>query len=144
MSDDVHQLRGIRLKELKRDPGYFGVDCRVEPAHLEECFDADTLFYDVFFEPTNRHLVAVGPPLGNLRLDLKIYANGKPIRLSEVKGQRLWLVRRKVGRVEKLNDILIQANGHQWELSVPENNSGTGHQFTLCALQKDNPRGIVL
>ena len=140
MKDDVHQLRGVRLKGLKRDPGCFWEDCRIEPAHLEECFDADTLFYDVFFEPTNRHLVAVGPPLGNLQLDLKIYANGKPIkhRVIQQAAQKSYLVRGKVSRVEKLNDILIQANGHQWELSVPENNGGTGHQFTLCAIQKDN------
>ena len=96
------------------------------------------MFYDVFFEPTNRHLVAVGPPLGNLQLDLKIYANGKRIKLSVIKNEKLHMVRGKVSRVEKLNDILIQANGHQWELSVPENNTGTGHQFTLCTIQKDN------
>ena len=138
MKADVHQLRGIKLKGLKRDASYFLGDCKVEPAHLEECFDADTLFYDVFFEPTNRHLVAVGPPLGNLQLDLKIYANGKRIKLRVIKNEKLHMVRGKVSRVEKLNDILIQANGHQWQLSVPENNGGTGHQFTLCAIQKDN------
>ena len=43
-----------------------------------------------------------------------------------------------VGRVKKLNDVLVQVNGHQWRLRVPENNTGTGHKFTLCAIQKDN------
>ena len=139
-NDDVHQLRGVRLKGLKRDPGYFLGNCKVEPAHLEECFDADTLFYDVFFEPTNRHLVAVGPPLGNLQIDLKIYVNGEPIKHSVIEraAKNLHLLRGRVSRVEKLNGILIQANGQQWELDVPENNSGTGHQFTLCTLQRDN------
>ena len=138
-NDDVHQLRGIRLEGLKRDPGYFLIGCRVEPAHLQECFDADTLFYDIFLEPTNRYLVAVGPPRGNLRLDLQLYVNGKPIELNQIKrATKSYLVRGKVSRVEKLNDILIKANGQQWELSVPENNSGTGHQFTLCTIQKDN------
>ena len=136
--DDVHQLRGIRLKGLKRDPGYFLGDRKVKPAHLEECFDADTLFYDIFFEPTNRYLVAVGPPLGNLQIALEVYVNGKPVKLSVIKRRRLQLVRGKVGRVKKLNDILIKANGQQWELSVPENDTGTKHKFTLCAIQKDN------
>ena len=140
MKDDVHQLRGIKLKGPKRDPGYFLRDLRVEPAHLEECFDTDTLFYDIFLEPTNRHLVAVGPPLGNLRLDLQLYVNGKPIELNLVKraAKRLHLVRGELSRVAKRNDIVVKANGHQWELSVPENNSGAGHQFTLCTIQKDN------
>ena len=139
-NDDVHQLRGVWLKGLKRDPVCFLGDCRVEPAHLEECFDADTLFHDIFFEPTNRHLVAVGPSLGNLQIDLKIYVNGEPIKHSVIKraAKNLHLLRGRVSRVEKLNDILIQANGQQRELSVPENNSGTGHQFTLCTLQRDN------
>ena len=138
MNDDVHQLRGIKLKGLKRDPGYFLIGCKVELAHLQECFDADTLFYDIFLEPTNRYLVAVGPPRGNLRLDLQLYVNGKPIELNQIKrATKSYLVRGKVSRVEKLNDILIKANGQQWELSVPENNSGTGHQFTLCTIQKD-------
>ena len=55
-----------------------------------------------------------------------------------IKHGRLQLVRGKVSRVEKLNDILIKANGQQWELSVPENNTGTKHKFTLCTIQKDN------
>ena len=140
MNDNVHQLRGIKLKGLKRDPGYFLGNCKVEPAHLEECFDADTLFYDVFFEPANRHLVAVGPPLGNLQVDLQLDVNGEPIQLHVIKraAKRLLLVRGELNRVAKLNDILIKANGQQWELSVPENNSGSVHQFTLCAKQKDN------
>ena len=140
MSDDVHQLRGIKLKGLKRDPGCFLGGRKVELAHLEECFDADTLFYDVFFEPTNRHLVAVGPPLGNLQVDLQIDVNGEPVELNPIKraARRLHLVRGELSRVAKRNDIVVKANGHQWELSVPENNSGTGHQFTLCTIQKDN------
>ena len=140
MIDDVHQLRGINLKGCKRDPDYFFRGRKVEPAHLEECFDADTLFYDIFFEPTNRYLVAVGPPLGNLQIDLQLYVNGKPIELSVIKraAKRLHLVRGEVSRVENLNDILIKANGQQWELSVPENDTGTKHKFTLCAIQKDN------
>ena len=144
MNDDVHQLRGIKLKGLKRDPSYFLGGVKVEKAHLEKCFDADTLFYDIFFEPTNRYLVAVGPSLGNLRMALQLYVNGNLIELSEnIRHHRQFLVMGKVRRVEKLNDILIKANGQQWQLSVPENNSGTGHKFTLCALQKDNPRGII-
>ena len=112
---DVHQLRGIRLKGLKRDPDYFLEVCKVEPAHLEECFDADTLFHDIFFEPTNQCLVAVGPPLGNLQIDLKVYVNGEPIKHRVIKraAKKLHLLRGRVSRVEKLNDILIQANGHQ-------------------------------
>ena len=140
MIDDVHQLRGIRLKGCKRDPDYFFRGRKIEPAHLEECFDADTLFHDVFFEPTNRYLIAVGPPLGNLQIDLQLYVNGKPIEFSVIKraAKRLHLVRGEVSRVEKLNDILIKANGQRWELSVPENNTGTKHEFTLCTIQKNN------
>ena len=140
INDDVRQLRGIRLEGLKRDPSYFLGDCRVEPAHLEEFFDADTLFYDIFFEPTNQCIVAVGPPLGNLQIDLKIYVNGEPIKHRVIKraAKRSCLVKGKVSRAEKLNDIVVWANGQQWELSVPENNSGTEHQFTLCTMQKDN------
>ena len=138
MNDDVHQLRGIKLKGLKRDPDYFFEGRKVEPAHLEECFDADTLFYDIFFEPTNRYLIAVGPPLGHLQIDLQLYVNGKPVKLRLIKRGRLQLVRGKVSRVEKRNDILIKANGQQWELSLPENDTGTKHKFTLCAIQKNN------
>ncbi len=140
LNDDIHQLRGIRLKGLNRDLGYFLGDCKVEPAHLEECFDADTLFYDIFFEPTNQHLVAVGPPLGNLQVDLQIDVNGEPIKISVVEqaAEQLHLVRGKVSRVTKQNDIRIKANAQTWELSVPANNSGTGHRFTLCTIQKDN------
>ena len=107
---------------------------------MEECFDADTLFYDIFFEPTNRHLVAVGPPLGHLQMDLQLYVNGKPIELNTIMqaAKLLHMVRGEVSRVEKQNDILIKANGQQWELSVPENNTGTKHKFTLCTKQKDN------
>ena len=129
-----------RLKGLKRDPDYFFEGRKVEPAHLEECFDADTLFYDIFFEPTNRHLVAVGPPLGHLQMDLQLYVNGNPIKLNTIMqaAKLLHLARGEVDRVEKQNDILIKANGQQWELNVPENNTGTKHKFTLCAIQKDN------
>ncbi len=139
LSDDVHQLRGIRLKGLNRDPGYFLGDLQVDPAHLQECFDADTLFYDVFFEPTNRHLVAVGPPLGNLHLDLEICVNGEPINLDVIKhaASRMHLVRGG-DRIAKQNDIRIKANAQTWELSVPANNTGTSHKFTLCTVQKDN------
>ncbi len=140
MNDDVHQLRGIKLTWLKRDPGYFLGDLKVAPAHLEECFDADTLFYDIFFEPTNRYLVAVGPPLGNLQLAIQIYVNGEPVKLKVIRKAARWkhLVRGKVSRIAERNDILVKANGHRWQLSVPENDSGTGHKFTLCAIQKDN------
>ena len=103
MSDDVHQLRGIQLEGPKRDPSYFLGDCPVKQAHLEECFDEDTLFYDIFFDPTNRHLVAVGPPLGNLQLDLKICVNGEPIRHRVIKRAARWsyLVRGEVSRGRK-------------------------------------------
>ena len=138
MIDDVHQLRGIKLKGCQRDPDYFFRGHKVEPAHLEECFDADTLFYDIFFEPTNRYVVAVGPPFGNLQIVLEVYINGNPVKLRAIKRGRLQLVRGKVSRVEKRNDILIKANGQRWELSVPENNTGTKHKFTLCTIQKDN------
>ncbi len=140
MNNDVHQLRGIQLKGLGRDPGYFLGGLMVEPAHLQECFDADTLFHDIFFEPTNQHLVAVGPPLGNLRTDLNIYVNGEPVKFNVIRRAAKWLhlIRGEVNRVAKQNDILIRANGYQWELSVPENDSGTGYRFTLCAKQKDN------
>ncbi len=162
MKDDVHELRGISLKGIRRDPGYFLKGYRMEQADLEECFDArasrgktpsameqadleecfdaDTLFYDVFFEPTNRHLVAVGPPLGNLQLDLKLYVNGEPIghTMSRRAAKRSYLVRGEVSRVERLNDIVVQANGQRGEVRVPENNSGTGYRFTLCTLQKNN------
>ena len=140
MSDDVHQLRGIRLEGLKRDPSYFFLDCQMEQAHLEECFDEDTLFYDIFFDPTNRYLVAIGPPLGNLKIDLKICVNGEPIRHRVIKraAERSYLVRGEVSQVAKRNDILVTANEQQWQLSVPENNTGTGHKFTLCTIQKDN------
>ncbi len=140
MNGDVHRLRGTRLKGIERDPSYFLRNCRVEQAHLQECFDADTLFYDIFFDPTNRHLVAVGPPIGNLQIDLEIYVNGEPVKFDVIKkaASRVHLVRGKVNRIEKRNDILVKANGHQWQLSVPENNTGTGSKFTLCTLQKDN------
>ncbi len=140
MNDDVHKLRCVRLEGRRRDPRYFLGDHRVEQAHLEECFDADILFYDIFFEPTNRHLVAVGPPLGDLQLDIQIYVNGTPVELNIIKraAKRLHLLRGEVSRIAKQNDILIKANGQRWELSIPENNSGTGHKFTLCAIQKDN------
>ena len=139
MNDDVHQLRGIKLKGLKRDPSYFLGGVKVEKAHLEKCFDVDTLFYDIFFEPTNRYLVAVGPSLGNLRMALQLYVNGNLIELSKnIRHHRQFLVMGKVRRVEKLNDILIKANGQQWQLSVPENSTGTKHKFTLCTIQKDN------
>ena len=58
--------------------------------------------------------------------------------MSKVVLNRLWLVIGDVGRVEKINEVLVQANGHQQQLRVPENNTGTGHKFTLCAIQKDN------
>ncbi len=139
-NDDVHRLRGIRLKGLKRDPSYFLGDCQVEQAHLQECFDADTLFYDIFFEPTNRYLVAVGPPLGNLQVDTQIWVNGERIKLKVIRraAKCKHLVRGRVKQVAKRNDIAVQANGQRWELDIPENNTGTGHRFTLCAKQKGN------
>ena len=139
--DDVHRLRGIRLEGLKRDPHYFlkKQGLRLDPEQWEEDFDTDTLFYDVFFEPTNRRLIAVGPPPGNLQIDPQIYVNGEPIkRVSKLAAPRVWLMMGSVDRVEKLNEVLVQANGHQWRLRVPANNTGTGHKFTLCAIQKDN------
>ncbi len=140
MNDDVHQLRGLRLTELKRDPNYFSGGRGIKPAHLEECFDADTLFHDVFFEPTNRHLIAVGPPLGNLKLRIQLYVNGEPVEFKTIRqaARRLLLMRGEPSRVAERNDILIKADGQKWELSVPENNSGTDHKFTLCTIQKDN------
>ena len=79
-------------------------------------------------------------PRANLEIELKIFVNGEPIknRVSKVVVNRLWLVIWDVGRVKKLNDVLVQANGHQWQLRVPENNTGTEHKFTLGAIQKDN------
>ncbi len=146
-ANDVHQLRGIQLKELGRDPGYFLGDClrRVEQAHLEECFDTDTLFHDVFFEPTNQHLVAVGPPLGNLQVDLQISVNGEPVELDVIEqaAERLYLVRGKVSRIEKLNDVLVKANEQKRELSVPKNNTEAGHEFTLCSVQKNNKENWI-
>ena len=138
--DDVHRLRGIKLKELRRDPDHFLRGHKMEQAHLEECFDADTLFYDIFFEPTNHHLVTVGPPLGNLGIDLKIFLNDAPLRprVIEQAAPSMCLLRARVRRVEKRNEVLVQANGQQWRLSVPENSTGTGHGFTLCTVQKDN------
>ena len=140
MNGDVHQLRGVLLKGLKRDPHYFLKGRKVDLAHLEKHFDADTLFYDVFFEPTNQRLVAVGPPLGNLKIELKIFVNGEPIKHRVIRraAKRSYLVIGDVSRVEKLNDVLLRANGHQQQLRVPANNTGTGHKFTLCTLQKDN------
>ena len=140
MNGDVHQLRGIRLEGLKRDPSHFWGGRKVDPAHIEECFDADTLFYDVFFEPTNRRLVAVGPPLGNLKLDLQLWVNREPVEFKVIKraARRLHLLTASPSRIAEQNDILIRADGHQWQLRVPANNTGTGHKFTLCTLQKDN------
>ena len=165
MIDDVHQLRGIKLKGCKRDLNYFSRGHKAEPAHLEECFDADTLFYDIFFRADqSAYLVAVGPPLGNLQIALEVYVNGNPLKLNVLKRRHLQFVRAvagfplvslrvlkrvhmhlvsgKVGRVEKQNDILIKANGQQWELSVPENNTGTKHKFTLCTNTKRQQRAL--
>ena len=140
IEEDVHRLRGIKLKGIQRDPIWFLGDCKVDPAHLEECFDADTLFYDVFFEPTNRQLVAVGPPLGNLKIELKIFVNGEPIKHRVIRraAKRSYLVIGDVNRVETLNEVLVRANGHQQHLRVPENSTGTEHKFTLYTIQKDN------
>ncbi len=148
MKHDVHQLRGIKLREMRRDPVYFlgkELAAKIDKRHMEECFDFDTLFYDVFFDSTNKWIIAAGPPLGNLQLDVEIYVNGKPIKLRTVTPPSLYsmyLVKGRVRNVKPPNEVLIKVEWirgrQQWELKVPINNTGAKSRFTLCALNKDN------
>ncbi len=148
MKHDVHQLRGIRLKGMRRDPTYFlgkELAAKIDNRHMEECFDFDTLFYDVFFDPTNKWIIAAGPSLGNLRLDVEIYVNGKPLKLRTAKlpfSCLMYLVKGRVRNVKPLNEVLIKVAGmgsrQHWELKVPINNTGTKSRFTLCAINKNN------
>ncbi len=148
MKHDVHQLRGIKLREMRRDPAYFlgkELAAKIDKRHMEECFDFDTLFYDVFFDSTNKWIIAAGPPLGNLQLDVEIYVNGKPIKLRTVTPPSLslmYLVKGCVRNVKPLNEVLIKVAGmgsrQHWELKVPINNTGTKSRFTLCAINKNN------
>ena len=138
-NDDVHQLRGIRLKGLKRDPSYFLENCKVEPAHLEECFDADT-YSTIFSSSRPTGIGRRRPASGQFASGFTDLRERRADQAQSGKKAALYkhLVRGEISRVAKRNDILIKANGQQWELKVPENNSGTGHQFTLCTIQKDN------
>ncbi len=148
MKHDVHQLRGIKLREMRRDPTYFlgkELAAKIDKRHMEECFDFDTLFYDVFFDPTNKWIIAAGPPLGNLQLDVEIYVNEKSVKLRTVTPPSLslmYLVKGRVRNVKPLNEVLIKVGWirgrQQWELKIPINNTGAKSRFTLCALNKDN------
>ena len=138
--EDVHRLRGIKLKGTQqRSELVFGKTARwIRRISKSVSMRTPCSTMSSSSQPTGS-LVAVGPPPGKLKIELKIFVNGEPIKkLGTPPVREVWVVTGDVSRVKKLNDVLVQANGHQWQLRVPENNTGTGHKFTLCAMQKDN------
>ncbi|MBT9317291.1 glycosyltransferase family 92 protein [Leptothoe spongobia] len=110
-------------------------------------YDRKVIFYDVFFDPSNQFIYALGPPLLNLWEGLSpisVYINQKKVEfeLVETVGRSTTFLCGKLNadhQVRKKNEILIDLGGiFQYELIIPKNEYQNESRLTLMTLQKNN------
>ncbi|MGM0444736.1 MAG: glycosyltransferase family 2 protein [Fibrobacterota bacterium] len=114
-------------------------------------YDFTTLFYDVFFDTSNRMLYTVGPPFLNLRRELfpiTCRVNGKKRRYGyrEYFNHRIGIgaVRLPRAAVQSMNTVSFRfGNGFSKTVKVPLNTEPPSPRI-LTAIQKNNrPRWIA-
>lgn len=110
-------------------------------------YDRKTIFYDVFFNPDNTMLYALGPPLLNLEHELSpisVSVNSSEVQFKLVSfGPSILYMDFNNRALQKLlkeeNNISISfGNKWTWQGSIPLNKPQDEAMLTLCSVQKNN------
>ena len=104
-------------------------------------YDYTTLFYNIFLDYNNEHLVFVGPKLLNLKdkyIDFSVIFNGSKTTRSKVhEGTHCFYVKYGVKNVAENNSVEIHINGHKKQVNIAKNNYKCGDRI-LITKQKNN------
>ncbi len=107
-------------------------------------YDNKTVFYDLFFDPTNRYLYALGPPLLNLKQILwPITVNGCHLKPAfyQKKRELICCIYAKLPHPPKplRNEVVITfKDGLVWRTFINANQQKSNAMLTLVTLSKDN------
>lgn len=109
-------------------------------------YDDETIFFDVFFDPTNTSLQAVGPPLLNLRselLPLTLTINGTvyetSIQAFSFRSFTHMQADLKGHKIKASNQVEIRfANGLHWQATIDRNAYASAAKLTIATQQKNN------
>jgi len=131
-------------RELIVNPDYS--DGKFFDDNLMSQYDNKTIFYDVFFNPDNQFLYAVGPPLLNLSKELspiKLFVNKNEIKFSifEDLTNRVAIL-----NTESIQEIIKDENLVEidfgrlflWSCTIPNNTYISSAKLTLATMQKNN------
>lgn len=137
--DSLNITRNLRA-DLRHTDGQ-----KLSPLDLAQ-YDYKTIFYDVFFNPENTILYAIGPALMNLKRALPITSvniNGTAFsfKLSEItpKTTVLQIDLPSPLQIADDNNVTIQfGDKWAWQDSIPKNTITNTSAVTLTTLQKDN------
>ncbi|MGM0461092.1 MAG: glycosyltransferase family 92 protein [Fibrobacterota bacterium] len=143
---DVHHIELPETTSLQRKLRTTKVNRGTEPLGEKDLihYDQKTLLYDIFFDPSNRFLTVVGPPLLNLSprcTPITVSIEGRVYTLSfrEFIKNRILIGKIRVRQElpETCRVTVCFGNMHRWEGSVEK--STVGHiPRILCTIQKDN------
>lgn len=110
-------------------------------------YDRDTVFYDVFFDPGNKKIYALGPPMLNFFVDLSPFTlkvNGESIdfEILEVLDRTMTILTSKNLREANVKDknlVSIEfGDKWKWESHIPRNTFQHDSKLSLNAMQKNN------
>ena len=117
------------------------LNIKVDDEILLKQYDYTTLFYNIFLDYNNKHLVFVGPPLLNLKekyIDFSVIFNGSKINRTTInERERCYYVKYGVKNVAKNNRVEIHINGHKKQVNIAKNNYKCGDRI-LITKQKNN------
>ena len=108
-------------------------------------YDAKTIFYDVFISSGGQQVIALGPPLYNLReslLPLEIRCSGILVNFTQKSFNRFWQILFTIPKSLVGKDFELELRFSAFEtclLLTSRNEPDCRHDLALTTLQKDNP-----
>jgi len=110
-------------------------------------YDYTTLFYNIFLDYNNEHLVFVGPNLLNLKdkyMDFSVIFNGSKTTRSHSKhGAHCFYFKYGVKNVSENNSVEIHINGHKKQVNIAKNNYKCGDRILITKQKNNRSRWLV-
>lgn len=117
------------------------LNVKVDRETALKLYDYTTLFYNIFLDYNNEHLVFLGPKLLNLKdkyMDFSVIFNGsKTTRSQTYDGSHYFYFKYGVKNVAENNSVEIHINGHKKQVNIAKNNYKCGDRI-LITKQKNN------
>ena len=118
-------------------------------------FDLRTIFYDIFIEPTENRILAIGPQWMNLKhhlLPLQLYIDGKKLNFKLVSIKTICLLTTEPihNYTNSTVNLCFQFPEFKSYIQIDPRepavnlNSTNNARLTVCTLQKDNPEQWVV